>query len=568
MIRPLASASLVALVLTAALARADELPDLPGSPRPDFTRCATSELRESYGPFEIPGAIRAGLPCGHTPVGPPPNPGIGTSWDWYIWRLNGFPEADLKSCTIRGMGDHCYVVVEDSQWNVNIDQAQVDTIVDHMENQSIGDFPAQGIWDLNTAYFGDPPNLLDDDERVYVLYYDFDVNADGYFWGFDQECDDVAQFHSNECDVVYMNCSDFDPAGSYLLAVLAHEFEHLIHFNYDPNEAAWVDEGMAELAMWLYGDPDDISQFNTAPDRSLTTFQGAWSDYIKSYLFSLYFFERYGGQAAVRALVAEPANSILGFDNTLDAFLYSEDFVEVFSDWVVANWLDDPTIGDGRFGYVGETLPPFQAFFNAVSYPVGPSNTTVNHWAADYARFPNDAPIVASFDGVDNTTFAVRAILKDTVNPTEIVDMSLDALQAGTLALPELGDTHDEAVLVYAGTNSGGGTGYQYGATIGAVDAQVGTAAANALSLTAIGSGSARPSIVYSVPSHASGQPVRLDVYDVSGRLVRRVLDGEASAGRFAFVWSEAAEPAASGVYFVSLTVGAETLRTRVVIVR
>ena len=220
--------------------------------------------------------------------------------------------------------------------------------------------PDPGIWDLNQAHFGNPPDALDQDPRVYILYYDFDVNSDGFFWGFDQECDDVAAFHSNETDVVYMNCSDFDPAGPYLLAVLAHEFEHLIHYNHDANEAGWVDEGMAELAMWLYGNPDNISQFNSNPDRSLTTFNGNWYDYIKSYLFSLYFFERYGGQPSVLSLVADPANGILGFENVLDLYSYSESFRDVFSDWVVANYLDDPSLVDGRFGYVGDTLPPFQ----------------------------------------------------------------------------------------------------------------------------------------------------------------------------------------------------------------
>ena len=128
------------------------------------------------------------------------------------------------------------------------------------------------------------------------FYYDFDVGSDGFFWIFDQQCDNVAAYHSNECDVVYMNCSDYDPAGSYLLAVLAHELEHLIHYNHDVDEASWVDEGLAELAMWLYGNPDNISSFNTNPDRNLTSFTGAWADYIKTYLLSLYFYERYGGR--------------------------------------------------------------------------------------------------------------------------------------------------------------------------------------------------------------------------------------------------------------------------------
>jgi len=508
--------------------------------RPSSARCATATLRASIGEelWSSPGSLRGVLPCDHTPVGPPSNPQIGTSWDWYIWRLNGFPMADLKSCTVRGMGDHCYVVVEDSQWNVNIDQSQVDVIVDHFENTSIGSFPTDGIWTLDTTHFGDPPDALDQDPRIYILYYDFDVSSDGYFWSFDQQCDDVAAFHSNECDVVYMNCSDFDPAGSYLLAVLAHEFEHLIHYNHDPNEVSWVDEGLAELAMWLYGDPDNISQFNSFPDRSLTLFDRAWADYIKSYLFSLYFYERYGGQSSIYALVQEPANSIAGYENVLDSQSYSEGFADVFGDWIVANYLDDPSIGDGRFGYVGETLPPFSPFATFSSYPVGPNAASVSHWAADYARFQNGSDLVVSFDGSDNSRFRVRALLLDPVAPTEVVELPLGAGEAGQLGLPQVGSTHDELVMVYANVLDTGALSYQYAAETGAVGAPVGRLPAS-LGLVALGGGTARPRLAIEVPEDAAGRPARLDVVDVRGRLVRRLLDGPAEPGRRVVAWSK-----------------------------
>ena len=51
------------------------------------------------------------------------------------------PVATLKPCTVRGMGANSYVVVDDDEWNVTINQADVDRIVTHFEDQSIGDFP-------------------------------------------------------------------------------------------------------------------------------------------------------------------------------------------------------------------------------------------------------------------------------------------------------------------------------------------------------------------------------------------------------------------------------------------
>jgi hypothetical protein len=562
---------LFSLVLAATIAADGAAPDHDLS-QPSVTRCATANLRQVIGDelWSLPGTRRAILPCDHTPVGPPPNPTVGSSWNWYTWRLNGFPEADLRSCTIRGMGDHCYVVVEDSQWNVNIDQAQVDTIVDRFENTSIGPFPNEGIWDLCTSRFGDPPDNLDQDPRIYLVYYDFDVSSDGFFWGFDQECDDVAEFHSNECDAVYMNCSVFDPAGSYLLAVLAHEFEHLIHYNHDPNEASWVDEGMAELAMWLYGDPDNISQFNTNPDRQLTSFGGAWYDYIKTYLFSLYFYERYGGAASVGALVAEPANSIAGYEAVLDAFSYAENFKDVFADWVVANYLDDPSIGDGRFGYVGETLPPFSAFATFSSYPVGPNTGSVAHWAGDYARYLTGTNLLATFNGSDNNEFCVRALLLDDSSPTDVVNMSLDGVQSGTLLLTEIGSTHDQLVMVYAGCKDTGTLTYQYGATIAPVSVPA-TTETTLLSLVSLTSAAGRPSFVIGLPERVAGRTLQLDMFDVSGRLVRELRSTRAVPGTHRVSWDgrdETGRSSVAGTYFLRLSVGDERVTTRTILVR
>jgi hypothetical protein len=282
-------------------------------------------------------------------------------------------------------------------------------------------------------------------------------------------------------------------------------------------------------------------------------------------LFSLYFYERYGGLPAVKALVAEPANGIAGYEAVLDDFMYPEDFDDVFADWVVANWLDDGTIGDGRYGYVGEMLPPFSAFATVTSYPAGPFNGAVSHWAADYARYLNGSGLQVTFDGADNSRFAVRAILTDPVTPTEIVDMTLDGAQAGALSLPQIGSTHQDAVLVYAGISSSGGTGYQYGANQGAVAAPS-VESSGPLSLRVLGSGSARPSVSYTLPADVAGRPLRIELYDVTGRLVRRLVDAQAVPGHHVLPWG--GPSGGSGVYFVRMTAGEDVVNARIAVVR
>ncbi|MCD4654241.1 hypothetical protein K8T06_09925 [bacterium] len=428
-------------------------------------KCATIWLQEEYGKYfpETPRGY-TDLPCDHTPVGPPATVAIGSEWDWYIWSLNGMPEAELKPCTVRGSSEHAWLVVENTQWDVNVNQADVDEILNYFENESIGSFPSKGIWDLNIGHFGIPPDYLDQDGKIYIFYYDFDISADGYFWSFDQGCDGSGSFSSNECDAIYLNCSDNSPSGDYMVAVLAHEFQHLIHYEQDANEASWVDEGCAELAMWLFGHPDHISMFNTNPDNNLTEWNGKWSDYIKTYLWTLYFYEQFGGESSIFDFVSEQANGINGFENFFVDHGYSATFAHYFSQWTVANYLDDCSIETGQFGYAGDNLPAFSTIAEHSTYPVTQS-TTVNHWATDYVKFTSSTPLTIKFQGEDAAKFTVWAVEMDATNETRVTKMVLDSVQDGEITLFDLGTDYTEVIMVFAGTSTSGGKTYSYTAS-------------------------------------------------------------------------------------------------------
>jgi hypothetical protein len=72
-------------------------------------------------------------------------------------------------------------------------------------------------------------------------------------------------------------------------------------------------------------------------------------------------------------------------------------------------------------------------------------------------------------------------------------------------------------------------------------------------------------------PAGAAAQPVTLRIYDAAGRLVRSLLDGPLGPGHHIAVWdgrNDAAEPAASGVYFCRLTAAGNTYETRLVMLK
>jgi hypothetical protein len=403
----------------------------------------------------------AWMPTGGAELTPPPNPQVGDTWLWYIWDLSGYPVATLKPCTVRGMGANSYVVVDDDEWNVSIDQADVDRIVDHFENQSVGNFPDEGIWTLNTSHFGDPPNPLDGLDRIFLLYYRFNIAADGYFWIFDQFPDGTQPFASNEADVVYLATDSGQPASNYMLAVAAHEFQHMIHYNHDPNEDSWVDEGLGELAMWLFGNPDTISSFNSNPDNSLTDWGGQWADYIQTYLWTLYAYEQFGGQPTIWDLVHNPGNGMNGYLTTLIGQGFNVLMEDVFGDWSVANYLDDPDMASGQYGYTGDILPPFAAFRTHDTYPAAGSGT-VQDWATDYVRLTGLAAVpIIDFNGADTRDFRVVLMAIDPVLPTVVYPLMLDADNDGSYEFVEASG-YTNVVISIAAVYPASGNSYTY----------------------------------------------------------------------------------------------------------
>lgn len=533
-------AAAIVLLLIPSIAAAIDCPT-PRLPRPTEDQ-ATIRAR-----LEATGAWHAGQDPARTP---PSDPQVGDTWLWYVWNLAGFPTAALKPATVRGMGDHCYVVVDDEQWNVSMDQADVDRIVAHFDAMSVGQFPDEGIWDLNTGTFGQPPNNLDGLDRIFLFYYRFNIASDGFFWAFDQYPDGSQSFASNECDVVYLATDSGEPASDYMLAVAAHEFQHLIHFNYDQDEAAWVDEGLGELAMWLFGRPDTISAFNTQPDNSLFTWNSQWADYIKTYLWTLYLYEQHGGRPLISSLVQNPLNGLPGYQAALQAQGQLTPTTEICARWVTANYLDDPTLDDGRYGYVGDALPPFNAFRTHTSFPASGSGNT-QAYAADYLRLRGFAgPPRIQFDGQDARPFRLTLLARGAGLPTLVRDFPLDAAQNGTHEFPEAAG-YDEVVLVIANVHAASVGTYTYN-----VEEMAATPVGDVATAGAVAFGATpnpfnpRTEFWFTLP-HAGD--VQLVVHDARGREVGRLALGTLAAGRHAVGWD--ATEMAAGVYVAQVLV-------------
>ena len=260
------------------------------------------------------------------------------------------------------------------------------------------------IYPTNHAYFGQEwiPGI-DGDPHLVVLNARFE-GAAGYFASAN-EYPRLVNPYSNEHEMFVMNLNALTPGTGSYDAVLAHEFQHMIHWHLDSNEEAWLNEGASELAEELngYGWPRDaVRQFAEESDLQLNT----WPDggdrvsahYGASYLMMRYFLNRYGPEA-LRALVQAPDNGIASFDTVLVRQDTGTTFDDLFADWLVANALDAPEMGDGRYGYPEIDLT-INKSLQVYSYP-HTYEGTVHQYAADYIElFPSQVgPLHITFSG-------------------------------------------------------------------------------------------------------------------------------------------------------------------------
>ena len=200
------------------------------------------------------------------------------------------------------------------------------------------------IYPTNRAFFGSEWSPgVDNDPRIAVLNARFS-GAAGYYSSSDQ-FSRLVNPYSNEREMIYLSLDSARPGTQQYEAILAHEFQHMVHWHLDSNEDSWVNEGCSELAARLcgYGSSGATYAFGLQSDTQLTGWglspdEDTLPHYGASYLWMEYFLQRLGPQA-LKALVAEPLNGIEGFERVLSQIPGAPAFEELFADWVVANAL-------------------------------------------------------------------------------------------------------------------------------------------------------------------------------------------------------------------------------------
>lgn len=288
------------------------------------------------------------------------------------------------------------------------------------------------IYPSDTSVFGEPLSRGNEGKKTWILihnirdaaYYDGTQTSyvAGYFSASEDAINNKNMMHIDTYD--WSNRVGSDAERPYLYeGVFAHEFEHLIHFDIDPDEDSWVDEGLADLAGYMcgYGHQESHAAYYMYyhPRVSLTFWEGGLENYGASYLFQLYLYEKYGGSDFTTALVKEQANGIEGIEKTLTASGYTDTFDEVYDYWTIANYLDDTRKAGGKYGYDTLDIGTEDTWGYSIEYqmsnkwwgsPDKAPFSVYSNWfkknepkpfTTHYFRFNNDEAAQVSIDGED-----------------------------------------------------------------------------------------------------------------------------------------------------------------------
>lgn len=301
--------------------------------------------------------------------------------------------------TLRYVGENIYFWIENG---VRYKESDLQQLAEDFD---------QDIVPTNREFFGMERNPgVDDDPRFYVLYArGLGASLAGYFSSAD-ELHPAAHPYSNAHEMFLLNADTVRLSEDYIYGTMAHEFQHMIHWYQDRNEETWVNEGFSMLA-------EHVNDLNSGgfdfdyvinPDLQLTDWGAETGEngphYGASYLFMVYFLDRFG-EEATKALVANPENGFIGLEDVMQALgilnpttgqVYTAN--EVFTDWVVTNYLQDPTVEQGRYTY--RSYSPYDvSVSDSISTCPDQITSDVSQFGVDYIEIDCPGTHTLSFKG-------------------------------------------------------------------------------------------------------------------------------------------------------------------------
>jgi len=376
------------------------------------------------------------------------------------------------SATLKNISANAYFYVEDNYYNslsnssklgFNIDLNSLATSFDNV------------IYPKTRALFGYEWNPgIDNDSRVTILFTKTRENVGGYFNPNDEyKKENISDRKSNEREMLYLNAAFMDD--QRMESFLAHEFQHMITWNYKMklhgiNDDVWLNEGRSEYVSTAIGYDDNYSNSNLKArvdnflkdqTDSLVEWKNKIIDYSSVNLFSQYLADRFG-KTIFKLMINNNKSGIESINDALiDLNRSNINFKDIFTDWTVANYLNDKTLSAGnRYGYFNPNLS-YQNFhfsptksYKVDDYTEAHITSSIKDWSCEYYEFKavgnsyKKNIIEISFDGDDIGIFSVPYIVFYNDGTKKVNYINLNKTQDARLTMADFGINVSSVLLI------------------------------------------------------------------------------------------------------------------------
>lgn len=317
------------------------------------------------------------------------------------------------------------------------------------------------------GFYGPEPDLGPDGQsKVTIFLNELLGNVGGYFNP--QDLYPKSEFpFSNEKKLVNLNTHFLGDRRQY--AFLAHEFQHLITFNWKDarlkeSDDVWLNEARSEYAPTYLGYDEPyggsnlqyrVNQFRDDSVDSLLEWSGDQTDYGSISLFAQYVAGRYGPDFLKDTL----ASSRVGIEAVEFAMRQKGEnrrFDELFIDWTLAMAINDRSIKNGRWSFSHPDLRDL-SFNPTALYAVEPGVNisriaTIQEWIPLwYVLYsPQKEPVTLEIEAraeVPRGSMKLAVLKKLASDASDVQIYELNS-QSQTFKIEGLGSLYDEIYIV------------------------------------------------------------------------------------------------------------------------
>lgn len=314
------------------------------------------------------------------------------------------------SATLRYVSDRAYFYVEDNYWK-SLDEANKQSDYLNILKELGSEFD-NVIYTKLTGFYGKPwePGI-DNDNRVSILLTPLQQDFGGYFYS-GNEYDITEVENSNKREMLYLNASHINNYKFNLLRnFFAHEFVHLISFyqkekTKNVSDDVWLHEMRAEYSSTALSYDSNYPESNL--ERRAKTFTenfsdplAEWknknSDYAIVMMLAQYIKDQYSDTIFPLTL-QDSGVGTTSINNALKQASFTDRFDDIFFNFAIANYLNDASVGDKKYGYKNPNLKNIKLSANysgSLKPDLKFSNSiTLKDWALNYFKYDGFANIV------------------------------------------------------------------------------------------------------------------------------------------------------------------------------